>query len=168
MNKRKVLNPKEQLFCSHYTAIGTPTFCHAERSAIQAGYSEKSARNSATALLKRADIQKRIAELNNENLSRNRVTTDKVLRDLENTRILALDKQDLSTATRCSELQGKYLALFHSDKQQPENPFSLPGNEEDARILAQIGEEFVKRKYLAPENPENENVYTHVPQTAGA
>jgi len=113
--QKKTLNPKEQLFCSNYCAIGTPTFCRTEKSAIAAGYSEKSARNSATALLKRPEIQERISELNKENLSRNNVTVDKVLTDLEHTRLLAIEKGELSTATRCSELQGKYLVMF-SDK----------------------------------------------------
>jgi roadblock/LC7 domain-containing protein len=45
------------------------------------------------------------------------VTAEKVLADLEHTRLLALTKEDYATATRCAELQGKYIAMF-TDKQQ--------------------------------------------------
>jgi hypothetical protein len=142
MNKKtKTLTPQERLFCSNYCSIGTPTFSKAEKSAIAAGYSEKSARNTATDLLKRDDIKAYIYELNADNLTRNGVTTDKVLQDLEHTRLLSIEKGDYSTATRCSELQGKYLSLFHADHQPAQNLTIKVYDAhqlEQARIAAQL------------------------------
>jgi hypothetical protein len=50
-------------------------------------------------------------------MQRNNITVDKILADLEHTRLLALEKGDLSTATRCSELQGKHLAMFFAKQE---------------------------------------------------
>ena len=45
-------------------------------------------------------------------LLRTHITVEKVLRDLEHTRVLALDSGSYAAAVRCSELQGKYLKIF--------------------------------------------------------
>jgi hypothetical protein len=56
----------------------------------------------------RAEIEKRVAEaVFNENL-----TIEKVLRDIEITRVRSLATGKLGVAIRCSELQGKYLGLW--------------------------------------------------------
>jgi hypothetical protein len=52
---------------------------------------------------------------------RNGITVDTTLSKLEHTGILALEKGDLSTATRCWELQGKFLAMF-TDRQEISEP----------------------------------------------
>ena len=135
----KVLNPKVEAFCMFYTSLGEKTYGMKAASAIAAGYSEASAKNTATELLRDPAVQQKIKERNAANLSRNDVTTDKVLSDLEHTRILALEKGDYATACRCSELQGKFLALF-VDRQVIDEPArrELDAAEEaDARDYAQ-------------------------------
>ena len=117
----KVLNPKVDAFCVFCTTIGEPTFAHAAKSAIAAGYSEASARNTATDLLKKPDVQQRIRELHTANMQRNMITVDKVLADLEHDKLIAREKGDIASAIRADELQGKYLALF-TERQVIEEP----------------------------------------------
>lgn len=99
------LNAQERKFCDAFCDIGKPTCANATKSAIAAGYSEKSAHTCGWRLLRRAPIKQRVAELRG-------LRVDKVLSDLESTRLAALDKKDLAVATRCSELQGKSLKMF--------------------------------------------------------
>jgi hypothetical protein len=115
------LNPKEDLFCSNYTAIGEPTFSHKERSAVAAGYSEKCAGNAATALLRRPEIQRRLDELKAENRQRNNVSTDSVVENLTHDRDMARAKGDWAAAIRADELIGKTLGVF-VDKQEITEP----------------------------------------------
>ena len=132
----KTLDPREELFCSNYTSIGTPTFSRKEASALAAGFSEKSARNTATDLLRKPEVQQRIAELNAENLSRNGITVDSVLANLEHDRVLAREKGDVASAIRATELTGKFLAMF-VDRQQvdEQTPERAKLTEEEAAAL---------------------------------
>lgn len=106
------LKPRQDSFCVHYTTIGSETYSHGTKAALTAGYSESSAHVTATKLLKRDDIRERIIELQAENMKRNLITVDKVLADLEHDKLLAREHHNYSVATRCTELQGKYLAMF--------------------------------------------------------
>jgi len=113
----KELDPREDLFCSNYTAVGTETFNHKEKSGIAAGYAEASAKNQATKLLKRPEIQQRIDELKAENRQRNNVSTDSVVENLTHDRDMARAKGDWQAAIRADELIGKTLGCF-VDKQE--------------------------------------------------
>lgn len=115
------LRLKVEAFCMFYTSLGEKTYGMKAASAIAAGYSEASAKNTATELLRDPAVRERIKELNAVNMSRNDITTDKVLTDLEHTRLTALEKGDLATACRCSELHGKFRALW-VDRQEIDEP----------------------------------------------
>lgn len=106
------LTPQEELFCSNFCAIGSETFSRREKSALTAGYSPASARNQATALLAREDIQLRIRELSVSLLEKNEITAESVLRNILHDRELARNRGDVGTAVRCDELLGKYLNLW--------------------------------------------------------
>jgi len=112
MNEPQLLTPKQDSFCVHYTTIGAETFSNGTRSAIAAGYSEKSAYAQASALLKKPEIRERVRELHSENLGRNCITVDKVLADLEHDKLAAREAGQYGVAKGCTELQGKYLAMF--------------------------------------------------------
>ena len=112
MNETKPLNPKQDSFCVHYTTIGADTFSNGTTSAIAAGYSEKGAYVRGSELLRNSKVRERISELHAENMSRNNITTDSVLANIEHDRTLAREKGDISSAIRADELQGKYLAMF--------------------------------------------------------
>ena len=106
------LKPRQDSFCIHYTTIGSDTYSNGTKSALAAGYSETSAHVTATQLLKQEAIQKRIVELQTENMQRNMITVDKVLADLEHDKLMARENRQYAVAKACTELQGKYLAMF--------------------------------------------------------
>ncbi len=112
MNERATLTPKQESFCVHYTSIGAETFSNGTKSAVAAGYSEKSAYSQASALLKNPKVKARITGLHAENMSRNMITIDKVLADLEHDKLMARKAGQLNVAKECSVAQGKYLAMF--------------------------------------------------------
>lgn len=99
------LNEMERKFSELFTKIGSKTCANARLSAIGAGYSGKSAHTTGWRLKRRESVQKYIAELRGMN-------ADKILSDLEETRLAAMKKGDFAVSARCSELQGKTLALF--------------------------------------------------------
>jgi len=112
MNKEKELTAKEEAFCVAYTTIGSETFSNGTKSAIEAKYAEDSARTQAWRMLRKEHIKKRILELYDKNMDRNLITVDKVLADLEHDKLLAREHHQYGVAKGCTELQGKYLAMF--------------------------------------------------------
>lgn len=106
------LTAKREAFCQNFTGIGLPTFGNGTKSAIAAGYAESSAAVMACNLLKDPRIIDRINELHSENMARNRVTVDSVLGNLEHDRVLARENHQYAVAKACTELQGRYLAMF--------------------------------------------------------
>ncbi|MCX5653383.1 MAG: hypothetical protein NTY65_01860 [Planctomycetota bacterium] len=100
------LSPKELAFCEAFGNPESETFGSARKSAEAAGYVQ--AHNAGWKLRRRPRIIAKLAEF--EKVVR--VQIGKVLTDLEFTRLQALTKGDLATAARCSELQGKHLAMF--------------------------------------------------------
>jgi phage terminase small subunit len=148
----KVLNPKVESFCVFYTTIGEPTFAHAGKSAIAAGYSEASARNTATDLLKKPDVQQRIRELHTANMTRNNITVDKVLADLEQ------EKGDIASAVRADEIQGKWLAMW-IDRQEITEPERRQMDEHEAEEIRVLAALRLRSKYNLP---EREHIHTPI------
>ena len=111
-NETERLTPKQEAFCVHYTTIGAETFSNGTKAAIAAGYSKNSAYSQASTLLKNPKIQQRIKQLHSENMSRNMVTVDSVLSELDHIEKLAIRDGQFGAATRCVELKGRYLAMF--------------------------------------------------------
>jgi phage terminase small subunit len=114
------LTPRQDSFCVHYTTIGSETYLQGTKAALAAGYAESSAHVTATKLLKQEAIRNRIIELQAENMKRNLITVDKVLADLEHDKLLAREHHQYNVARACTELQGKYLAMF-TDRHVNEN-----------------------------------------------
>ncbi len=112
MNQTKTLTPKQDSFCVHYTTIGAETFGNGTRAAIEAGYSEKGAYARGSELLRLRKVRERINELHAENMQRNMITVDKVLADLEHDKLMARKHHQYAVSKGCTELQGKYLAMF--------------------------------------------------------
>ena len=113
------LNQRELNFVVEYMKSENGT-----KAAISAGYAPNSAASQATRLLKRAKIRDEIARRKARQADRLELDADKVLRDLETTRMLALADKQYGTAVRCSELQGKHLELF-TDKVKVNDERSL-------------------------------------------
>ena len=139
------LKPRQDSFCVHYTTIGSDTYSNGTKAALAAGYAETSAHVTATKLLKQDAIRNRIVELQAENMRRNLITVDKVLVDLEHDKLLAREARQYSVAKSCTELQGKYLAMFTDNiNQTAEQPAEL--SDEDREQLREIAKEFTIRK----------------------
>lgn len=102
------LLPRQALFVKNYILFGF----NQSRAAISSGYAVASSRVRGHELLKnekiRAAIDKEIVKLL-ENIS---ITPEKVLKDLELTRIKALQVNKLGIALRASELQARAIGLF--------------------------------------------------------
>jgi phage terminase small subunit len=118
MKQTKRLTPKQESFCIHYTTIGAETFGNGTKSAITAGYSEKGAYARGSELLRNRKVRERINELHAENMSRNNITVDKVLADLEHDKLMARKAGQYGVAKGCTELQGKYLVMFTDNVNQ--------------------------------------------------
>jgi phage terminase small subunit len=137
----KQLSQREAAFAVHFTTIGSDTFSDGKNSAIAAGYSDRSAHVAASRLIKRDKVRKRISELHSENMQRNLITTDKVLADLEHDKVMARKHNQYSVAKGCTELQGKYLAMFTDRLQteQTEQQRELTATQaREARRIAEI------------------------------
>jgi hypothetical protein len=104
------LTVMEDAFCQFYTALGEDTCQNGTKSAKKAGY--KQPHNAAWKILRRPEIRQRISEIHRERMDKYMITPEGTLMKLENLRIKAEMKGDLTTAKGCVELQGKYLAMF--------------------------------------------------------
>ena len=143
------LKPRQDSFCVHYTTIGTETYSNGTKAALAAGYSETSAHVTATKLLKQEAIRDRIVELQAENMKRNLITVDKVLSDLEHDKLMAREARQYSVAKACTELQGRWLAMFtdNINNQTTEEPYK-PSEEEQA-ILKEAAGKILRLKSMA-------------------
>ena len=130
------LKPRQDSFCVHYTTIGSETYSNGTKAALAAGYSEKSAHVTATKLLKQEAIRERIVKLQAGNMKRNLITIDKVLADLEHDKLLARKDHQYSVAKGCTELQGKYLAMFTDRIDTEPMPEPKPLSDEE-RVIYQ-------------------------------
>lgn len=125
------LNQKQKRFCEEYVRLGNAT-----QSAIEAGYSKKTAYSQGQRLLKNVEVQNYIAELN-EDLKKDSIAgADEVLQFLtsvmrgekteETLRLNGEGVQTIDTITisgkdqiKAAELIGKRYAIF-TDKKEVE------------------------------------------------
>lgn len=115
------LSPKELDFCQRFTEIGGETFNEKASSAEAAGYAEKSARITATKLMKKPAIRQQIRNCNTANMIRNNITIDSVLTSIEHDKQMARKDRQWGIAKDCAIAQGKWLAMF-TDRQLIEDP----------------------------------------------
>jgi phage terminase small subunit len=129
------LNPKMMRFVVEYMKDSNGV-----QAAIRAGYTPTGAGTQASRLLKNVRIQQEIAKRATKCVERVELSAEKVLRDIEEVRALAVEKGRLNDALKALELQGKYLKLF-TDKidlgGQQDNPVSVSvvfvGDDESSR-----------------------------------
>jgi phage terminase small subunit len=134
MTKTKELTAKEEAFCVAYTTIGSETFSNGAKSAEEAGYAEDSARTQAWRMLRKEHIKKRIRELYDKNMEENMVTVGSVLANLAHDRQMARKHNQYSVARNCTELEGKYLAMFTENINQTTEEPVLKLSEEERVI----------------------------------
>lgn len=106
------LPPKQELFVIEYLVDFNAT-----AAAIRAGYSPKTAQEQSSRLLTMPAIRAAVDEAKAKVVGKVEITVEKVLRDLEESRVKALESKQFSPAVRASELQGKYLKMFFDGHQ---------------------------------------------------
>jgi hypothetical protein len=137
------LSPKELAFCEAFGNPESETFGNARKSAEVAGYGEP--HNAGWKLRRRPRI---IAKLKSYHVAVT-VAVGRVLADLENERRLAIEKGDLSTAVRATELMGKHLGMFR-DVLAIDEPATAARY--DARVAADV-QRITAFLLLGPQSP---------------
>ncbi|MFC1876233.1 terminase small subunit [Thermodesulfobacteriota bacterium] len=109
-NKSQGLTEMQKAFVNYYLI-----HLSGKRAAIAAGYSEKTAEQQASRLLSKVKIRSNIDARMKERAKRINLSQDKVLRDLEFTRLKALEAKHYGTAVKCSELMGRHLGMWRDN-----------------------------------------------------
>ena len=142
------LTDKEELFCNKYIAS-----LNATQATIEAGYSEKTARQIGSKLLSKVNIQERIAELKAKRDKRLNIDQDFVVNNLlkgmricsgvDDTHVLsseqgspvqlAIKKTDMANFVKIQDMFFKYIGAYEKDNEQKKNvtqitTFELPKN----------------------------------------
>ncbi len=103
----RAISERQENFCHAYIVAGNAT-----KAAINAGYSERSARQQASRLLTNANIVERIAALRADLGLRNRIDRDTVMAKLEAAYRGAMTAHTYLTAVRAAEAQARLAGLF--------------------------------------------------------
>lgn len=102
------LNHRQRRFVEEYIKNGFK----GKQAAIAAGYSIKTAEVKASQLLSLIKVKRALKKKMRKVSRKAEITVEKVLNDLEETRKKAVEHKMFGAACKCSELQGKYLAMF--------------------------------------------------------
>lgn len=98
------LSLREAAFAAQYVAKGG----NGTKAAIAAGYAPKSAHVSASLLIRRSKVKKRIEQLT----KKHEITADRVLTRLDNLSAKAEEEGLLAVSVKAEELLGRALGLF--------------------------------------------------------
>ena len=101
------LTPKQARFVAEYLID-----LNATQAAIRAGYSDKNAEQSGSQLFRNIQVRAAIDAALAKRSGKLEITAEKVLRDLEELRGLAIADKQYSPAARAIELHGKHLGMF--------------------------------------------------------
>ena len=118
-DKQPKLTPKQQAFVQEYLID-----LNATQAAIRAGYSEKTARQTATENLAKPYIAKAVAEAQAKRAETTNRTAADVLKDIQDITKEARNSGDLKTALKGLELESKHIGVPDSlrllgDKDNP-------------------------------------------------
>jgi len=109
----KKLTDREEAFCNEYLVDLNIT-----KAAIRAKYSEKTAYSIGSEVLKRPEIQARIAELRDKCMKETRETPARLLKDFREIAELTKEKKDYTASISALEKIGKHLGFFEKDNNQ--------------------------------------------------
>lgn len=112
MKRSPTFTPKQTAFIRWFCSADVNM--NGTEAARRAGYAGNDATLSSMAKenLRKPHIRAEIDERLNSALSETNITVEKILGNLESTRIQAMVEGRYGAAVRCSELQGKYLKMF--------------------------------------------------------
>ena len=119
------LTPKQQAFVNEYLID-----LNATQAAVRAGYSPRTADKIGSELLGKTRVSKAIQEAQAARAEKTGRTADDVLRDIQEVTRAARDRDDLKTALKGLELEGKHMGMF---KERTESRIKLHG---DVSMLA--------------------------------
>ncbi|MDD5006749.1 MAG: terminase small subunit [Candidatus Omnitrophica bacterium] len=113
INKQTGLSDIQESFCREYVVDKNGT-----RSAIQAGYSKKTADVKASQLLRLVKIRARIDALQAKINEKNEISADYVVKKFKDLAERALLKGDMVNENRALENLGKHTGIFERDNEQ--------------------------------------------------
>ena len=116
------LTEKQKRFCEEYLID-----LNATQAAIRAGYSAKTAEQTAARLLRNVKVQKYISQLQKEQSDRTGITADTVLKELKK---IALTDTEITGKEKIKalELLGKHLGMFSENKEESNNNSDITFN----------------------------------------
>lgn len=137
MGESSELTAKQKQFCEEYIID-----LNGAQAAIRAGYSEKTAKQTASENLTKPNIQEYLRELQQKRQKRTAINQDYVLNKLQKVAEICTTPNnkgciDSSGATKALELLGKHFAMFtdvvkgkhdHTVKNAPVIKFNGPGD----------------------------------------
>ena len=115
--KEKILT-KRELFIEEYVKS-----LNATQSAINAGYSQKTARQQGHRLLTNANISKKIDELLKQRLENCNVDTEFILQGLKD--IATNEHYPCKDRVKAYSLLGDYLKMWNGNNKSPNDKFSI-------------------------------------------
>jgi phage terminase small subunit len=101
------LTPRQERFVAEYLID-----LNATKAAIRAGYSAKTAEQGGAQLLRNIKVSAAIAGGIAKRAGKLEITAEKVLRDLEEVRVLAIKDGAYGPAAKAIELHGKHIGMF--------------------------------------------------------
>lgn len=132
-SKHHGLTVNQRKFVTEYAKDGNGT-----QAAIRAGYSAKGASVAAARLLKNDSVFKAIEGLHQKIQESGELSAAKVLADIEDVRIKAMESGGYAAALKASELQGKALKMWF-ENHQVEHKHAGQTDEQLRARLAQLG-----------------------------
>lgn len=104
------LTPKQNRFVREYIKTGNAT-----QSAIKAGYSKKTARQTGSENMTKPDIKAKIEKVMSEEAKKLGITVEYVLGNIK--RFAETENEKIApTALKANELLGRHLKLFHENE----------------------------------------------------
>ena len=108
--KNQRLNQRQEQFCREYVTDLNAT--RAYKAVYKNVKSDDAARSAAARTLSKVYIRNFVEALKAKTGKKLEITAEKVLRDIEEARLLALSMNKTGDAIKASELQGKYLGMW--------------------------------------------------------
>lgn len=110
----KKLTLKQAAFVVAYLSADKRLHGNATASAREAGYggNDNTLKSIGSELLAKPHVAAEIDKITDAGTKKAKLSVDKVLKDLEDTRVKAVAVGNFGAAVRCSELAGKYLKMF--------------------------------------------------------
>ena len=114
------LTDKQLMFCKEYIID-----LNATQACIRSGYSEKTAEQQASRLLRNVKVKSEVERLKAIREKKVELTAEKVLKDIERVREKAEGSEQYNVSLKASELQGKHLAMF-TEKHKVDGEIKMP------------------------------------------